>query len=158
MSDSPRNFAALPPTSRRTVTQTFRPFFYFLVAYRPLCTYIVGIRKRVSEIGRRARFCLPHSYGSSGLIVRYACFRFLFNKQSAAYQQYRQIVEQFRSELNSINEKTEYQPEDIYEPENATDDENELKRVSNANNFYEFHKKNILFLVRFRSWLRYGPV
>lgn len=57
-------------------------------------------------------------------IEQYLCdSRFLFNKQSAAYQQYRQIVEQFRSEINSVKKEPEYQPEDIYEPENATDDE-----------------------------------
>lgn len=51
------------------------------------------------------------------------CYRFLFNKQSAAYQQYRQIVEQCRAEIASSND--EYHPEDIYEPENATDDESD---------------------------------
>lgn len=59
----------------------------------------------------------------------HVCSRFLFHKNSAAYQQYRQHVEQFRAELGSIKQaencsKTiEYQPEDIYEPDNLTDDE-----------------------------------
>lgn len=62
------------------------------------------------------------------------CYRFLFNKQSAAYQQYRQIVEQCRSELGAVNQD-EYKPEDIYEPENTTDDENDhSKHVSNILN------------------------
>lgn len=60
------------------------------------------------------------------LFEMHVCSRFLFHKNSAAYQQYRQLVEQFRAELGSKKQQTdniEYQPEDIYEPDNLTDDE-----------------------------------
>ncbi|XP_063909039.1 arginine-glutamic acid dipeptide repeats protein-like isoform X2 [Zophobas morio] len=55
---------------------------------------------------------------------------FLFHKESAAYQQYQQLVEQFKREINAKNEANEakdthYKPEDIYEPEMAIEDEND---------------------------------
>lgn len=50
-------------------------------------------------------------------------YRFLFHKESAAYQQYRQLIEQFTRELNKVNDSNSYKPEDIYEPEMATDDD-----------------------------------
>ena len=57
-------------------------------------------------------------------------YRFLFHKESAAYQQYQQLVEQFKREINAKNEANEakdthYKPEDIYEPEMAIEDEND---------------------------------
>ncbi|KAF2900883.1 hypothetical protein ILUMI_05288 [Ignelater luminosus] len=49
---------------------------------------------------------------------------FLFHKESAAYQQYIQLVEQFKAEMGKSEVKEEnYKPEDIYEPEMATDDD-----------------------------------
>ncbi|XP_017771547.1 PREDICTED: actin cytoskeleton-regulatory complex protein PAN1-like isoform X2 [Nicrophorus vespilloides] len=53
---------------------------------------------------------------------------FLFHKESAAYQQYLQMVEQFKSEMVATTTTTtvldtsdDYRPEDIYEPEMPSD-------------------------------------
>lgn len=52
------------------------------------------------------------------------CFRFLFRKESAAYQQYAQLVEQFKHETVKTEARAEnYEPEDIYEPEMANEDD-----------------------------------
>ncbi|KAF5282992.1 hypothetical protein FQA39_LY04863 [Lamprigera yunnana] len=49
---------------------------------------------------------------------------FLFHKKSAAYQQYLQLIEQFKLEKFKVEVNQEnYKPEDIYEPEMATDDD-----------------------------------
>ncbi|KAK4883540.1 hypothetical protein RN001_006859 [Aquatica leii] len=49
---------------------------------------------------------------------------FLFYKESAAYQQYLQLIEQFKLEMLKIEIKQEnYKPEDIYEPEMAMEDD-----------------------------------
>lgn len=56
----------------------------------------------------------------------YNVYRFLFHKESAAYQQYQQLVEQFVREINKSeteNQESHYKPEDIYEPEMAIDEE-----------------------------------
>lgn len=52
--------------------------------------------------------------------------RFLFHRDSSAYRQYKMLVDQFKCELNRQGE-TLYKPEDLYEPEMATDDYYEMK-------------------------------
>lgn len=56
-------------------------------------------------------------------------YRFLFHKESAAYQQYRQLVEQFKHEKEmqrqfeeSLDNIHKFKPEDIYEPERALEE------------------------------------
>ncbi|KRT78183.1 hypothetical protein AMK59_7691, partial [Oryctes borbonicus] len=52
---------------------------------------------------------------------------FLFHKESAAYRQYEQLVEQFKIELGKGDEQKKdenfYKPEDTYEPEAMEDDD-----------------------------------
>lgn len=58
-----------------------------------------------------------------------------------AFQQYRQIIEQFKAERSSTTPaRTEdYQPEDIYEPEMALDEDgSKLEHVSTVD--YYKHK------------------
>ncbi|XP_022919527.2 uncharacterized protein [Onthophagus taurus] len=47
---------------------------------------------------------------------------FLFHKESAAYRQYQQLVEQFKMELEA-REENSYQPEDTYEQDGIDDDD-----------------------------------
>ncbi|XP_044756831.1 arginine-glutamic acid dipeptide repeats protein-like [Coccinella septempunctata] len=49
---------------------------------------------------------------------------FLFHKDSAAYKQYQQLIEQFKKEMmEECSNRTEYKPEDAYEPEVACEEE-----------------------------------
>ncbi|KYB29006.1 hypothetical protein TcasGA2_TC030741 [Tribolium castaneum] len=50
---------------------------------------------------------------------------FLFYKESAAYQQYQQLVEQFKREADETKDTQHYKPEDIYEPEMAIEDDSD---------------------------------
>ncbi|XP_044259162.1 formin-like protein 20 isoform X2 [Tribolium madens] len=59
---------------------------------------------------------------------------FLFHKESAAYQQYQQLVEQFKREIskqedNETKDTQHYKPEDIYEPEMAIEDDNDTNII-----------------------------
>lgn len=69
-------------------------------------------------------------------------YRFLFHKESAAYQQYRQLVGQFKHEKElkrQIEEAQEIERkprlEDIYEPEKALED-NDYKDDLKASNLF----------------------
>ncbi|XP_045465905.1 uncharacterized protein LOC123674844 [Harmonia axyridis] len=61
---------------------------------------------------------------------------FLFHKESAAYKQYQQLIEQFKKEMADENfSRTGYKKEEAYEPEVAfeEDDQNDLPENSNSN-------------------------
>ncbi|KAL3278275.1 hypothetical protein HHI36_013610 [Cryptolaemus montrouzieri] len=50
---------------------------------------------------------------------------FLFHKESAAYRQYEQLVQQFKEEMAvESSNKNKYKPEDVYESEGAIEDDN----------------------------------
>ncbi|KAI4459426.1 arginine/serine rich splicing factor sf4/14 [Holotrichia oblita] len=59
-------------------------------------------------------------------------YRFLFHKESAAYRQYEQLVEQFKMELvkgdDQKKDENFYKPEDTYEPESLEDDDSDKYR------------------------------
>lgn len=53
------------------------------------------------------------------------CYRFLFHKESVAYRQYQQLVEQFKAEIEMVEGKREdnfYKPEDAYEQDSIEDE------------------------------------
>lgn len=69
-------------------------------------------------------------------------YRFLFHKESAAYRQYEQLVEQFKMELGKSDESKKeenfYKPEDTYEPESMDDEDPDKRRDKQS----EDHEKN----------------
>lgn len=60
------------------------------------------------------------------ILSQTGCCRFLFHKQSAAYQQYQQLIERFKLDIKKDETKKEndYKPEDLYEPEMAGEEDN----------------------------------
>lgn len=56
--------------------------------------------------------------------------RFLFHKESAAYKQYQQLIEQFKKEMADENFcRTGYKKEEAYEPEVAFEEDDQNVRI-----------------------------
>lgn len=90
-------------------------------------------------------------------------YRFLFRKDSAAYQQYRQLVQQFKHEKElkrKIEENQENdckpKPEDIYEPETAFEDDTIKTEIKDEVKVRFFH--DILHTIYFSRFSVYSEL
>ncbi|XP_044736541.1 SURP and G-patch domain-containing protein 1 isoform X2 [Chrysoperla carnea] len=64
---------------------------------------------------------------------------FIYDKNSSAYRQYQELVNQFKAEFNQSNDNTEYKPEDLYESDNLSNTDDR------SNNDSEDLKKDIRY-------------